>query len=185
MAFLVYERFRDSRENLIRPTGEGFSLAGRNVGLIYKAWESMAKPTNEGWHVSADELIRIQSDGAHDASTRLLVVDWHPDSKWRIGLIELLDIYAYTWSDDNIGASWTPLMLRFRDVRYEDQHEGLETSQRQEIMAILPEPSSDAPDFVEFLYLNGDDKGWTWGMSGMTNAAFLSGEARDYFRQFF
>jgi hypothetical protein len=40
-------------------------------------------------------------------------------------------------------------------------------------------------DFMEFLYLNGDDKGWNWGRNGSTNAAFIHGEARDYFRQYF
>lgn len=49
-------------------------------------------------------------------------------------------------------------------------------------MKQLPEPSDDTPDFVEFLYLQGN---WNWGMNGITNAAFLRGKARAYFREFF
>jgi len=40
-------------------------------------------------------------------------------------------------------------------------------------------------EFVEFLYLQGDDGGWNWGRNGSTNAAILHGEAREYFRKFF
>jgi len=40
-------------------------------------------------------------------------------------------------------------------------------------------------EFVEFLYLRGDDGGWNWGGTGVTNSVFLHGQARDYFRQFF
>lgn len=76
-------------------------------------------------------------------------------------------------------------MLRLRDVFYQEYNQPLNSSQRDEILKTLPEPRPDAADFVEFLYLNGSAHRWNWGKNGMTNAAFLHGAAREYFRQFF
>ncbi len=40
-------------------------------------------------------------------------------------------------------------------------------------------------DFVEFLYLNGDKYSWNWGRNGATNAVFIEGKAREYFKTYF
>ena len=183
MAFLEFECIQKEGEQFLRYTGKGFSLAGYN--LIYQAWERKGKPLNTGWHATQDELLRLHSDGQHDSLTRRLVIDFDPNSIQRIGLIELLDVYAFTWGNDNGAPSWTPLMLRLRDVFIEEYEQSFESSRKNAILANLPAPDSTAPDFVEFLYLNGADKGWKWGMNGMTNAAFLHGDVRKYFRQFF
>lgn len=186
MAFLEFKCFPIGGERFIRPTGKKFILAGCRKGLIYQAWQQRGKPLDAGWHVSEDDLIRIHSAGAHDSSTLRLVIDFDPNATWRIGLIELLDVYAYTWSDGNGRPAWTPLMLRLRDIFYkEDYDPPLDSSQKDRILARCPEPNPDADDFVEFLYLNGHVRGWNWGENGMTDAAFLHGAARDYFRQFF
>jgi len=76
-------------------------------------------------------------------------------------------------------------MLRFRDVYYEEFETQLVPAQKITILNRLPEYKADSLDFVEFLYLNGDSRSWNWGRNGMTNAAFIQGSARDYFRQFF
>ena len=76
-------------------------------------------------------------------------------------------------------------MLRLTDVFYDEYDPPLDNLQKDEILNGLPEPKPDAPDFVEFLYLQGPDRGWNWGRNGMTNAPFLQGDAREYFRQFF
>ena len=189
MAFLEFECFQDEGERLIRPTGNNFCLAGYN--LIYRAWQRQGEPLDTGWHVSRDALIRIHSDGDHDSTLRRLVIDFDPRATRRIGLIELLDVYAYTWSDGNGRPAWTPLMLRLRDVFYQEYNQPLNGLQRDGILARLPEPPEPrlgADDFVEFLYLTGYASNgcrWNWGRNGMTNAAFLHGAARDYFRQFF
>ena len=186
MAFLEFECFQTEGERLIRPTGNTFSLAGYH--LIYQAWQQQGHPLDEGWSVSQDDLIRIHSAGTHDSTTRRLVIDFDPNATWRIGLVELLDVHAYTWGDGNDRPSWTPLMLRLRDVFYEEYDPPLDGSRKNSILARLPEPKSDATDFVEFLYLTGDAHNgcrWNWGRNGMTNAAFLYGAARDYFRKFF
>lgn len=182
MAFLEFERFTEKGERFVRNSGQEFSLAGYN--LLYKAWAKKGKPINEGWHVSVNELVLIHSDEQHDISSRLLAIDWNPNSRKEIGLIEILDVYGFTWGDDDNDALWTPLMLRGRDLHHQ-HYEELSDSQKAEILSKLPEPLSNTTDFVEFLYLKGKKRGWNWGMNGMTNAAFLDGEARDYFRRFF
>ena len=183
MAFLEFECFQTEGEQLIHPTGDKFRLAGYQ--LIYQAWELKGKLLDTGWHVSEDDLIRIHSADIHDTQTRRLIIDFDPNSKWRIGLVELLDIYAFTWSDGNGTPVWTPLMLRLRDVFNKEYDTPLISSKKDEILSRIPEPKSDTPDFVEFLYLNGAANGWKWGKNGMTNAVFLQGKARGYFRQFF
>lgn len=183
MAFLEFERFQTKGEWFLRPTGNTFRLAGYN--LIYQAWELKGKPLDIGWHISQEELINIYSAGIHELSTRRLVIDFHPGAKDRIGLIELLDIYAYTYSDGNGNPEWTPLMLRLRNVFYEVYDQPVDDLRKGEILTSLPEPGSDKPDIVEFLYLNGSDIGWNWGKNGMTNAVFLHKPARKYFRKFF
>ena len=180
MAFLVFERVQASRGVVLRPTGEHYQLAGRH--LLRKAWESQGRPIERGWHARADDLIKLLSDGAHGYDTRRLVIDFHPTAKHRIGLIEILDIYAYTHaSAPPSEPGWTPLMLRLRDVFYEEYDADV-TSRKDGIIAELLERPEE-PDFVEFLYLQ--DKDWNWGRNGSTNAAFLQGNARKYFREFF
>ena len=76
----------------------------------------------------------------------------------------------------------TPLMLRIRDVHYQEYEPDITDQQKDEIIQQLPEVADDTPDYIEFLYLRGP---WNWGRNGMTTAAFLHEEARDYFRQFF
>lgn len=183
MAFLIFERVVLNGKSIIRPTGETFRLAGYN--LIYQSWERRGKPVDKGWHITAAELIDIQTGGQHSYSTRRLVIDFDPKGTWRIGLIELLDVYAYTWGDGEGGPSWTPLMLKFRDVYYEEYDTPISQARKESILSEIPEPHSNSPDFVEFLYINGPSSGWNWGKNGMTNAVFLQGAARDYFRQYF
>ena len=168
MAFRMFERtIGRAGIGVLRPTGKSFSLAGFN--LIYQAWQHRGEPLNEGWQVSANELVKLYSDGVQTYDTRRLLIDCH--SRGHIGLIELLDVYAYTWGTDG-RAVWTPVMLRLQDV-----YEGKKWDSS---MAFL-EPES-GPDFVEFLYLNAPK--WNWG-TGTATAAFIHGEAREYFRKFF
>jgi hypothetical protein len=179
MAFMVYGKQGDK---LIQ-TGEYFSLAGYN--LIYKLWEKRGKPTDQGWHMTADDLIKEYTEGKGNSESHSLLIDFHPNSRNRIGIIELLDIYAYTWSGETKkDAGWTPMMLRLRDILYEEYEKEISDADKELTMKALKNPN-DKKDFIEFLYLNGPDKGWNWGRNGMTNAAFINGPAREYFRQYF
>ena len=179
MAFMFYDR-KDG--NLIQ-TGEYFRLAGYN--LIYHLWEKRGKPTSQGWHMSADDIIREYTKNKGNIQTKALLIDFHPNARSRIGIIELMDIYAYTYSGaTEKEAGWTPMMLRLRDVLYEEYDKEISDIEKEEKIKILNEPSSE-DDFGEFLYLNGPDKGWNWGRNGMTNAAFIYGPAREFFRKYF
>jgi hypothetical protein len=183
MAFMIFDRKDVNGKSVLCATQESFSLAGYN--LLHAAWTKLGSPIERGWHVTADELVQLHFEGEQNSKTKRLVVDFDPNTKRRIGLIELLDIYAFTWGDGSQGPEWTPLMLRFRDLFYEEYDPYVDETRKAEILSCIPEPESSTPDFVEFLYLNGPKHGWNWGMNGMTNAAFLHGGAREYFRQFF
>lgn len=183
MAFMVYEHQKGRLLN----RGEGFSLAGYN--LVYNAWLEKGKPTDTGWHVSADDLIRVHSKGKESYGTRRLLIDFHPNSSYRIGIIELLDLYIYTWKGSTPqSAEWSPIMLRLRDVLYDEgygEQHPLTAEIKAAVIQDIEVPKESNDDILEFLYLNGDKKGWNWGRNGMTNAAFLHKSAREYFRKFF
>ena|SRR3990170_8697963 len=178
MAFLIYKKDNGK----LVATEEAYSLAGYN--LIFQLWEDRGKPTDQGWHVSADDLIRARTGGQESWDSRSLLIDFNPNSKWRIGLVELLDIYIYTYRVKQGEASWSPMMLRLRDVLYEESDKEISKEEKRNKIAVIDDPQKDE-DFVEFLYLNGTDKGWNWGVNGKTNAAFIHGSAREYFRQYF
>jgi len=182
MAFLIYKRKVVRGKDSLLFTGEHFSLAGYN--LIYNCWHNQNKPMHKGWHISQDELIAERTKNKINSDTIRLIIDFDPYSSARIGLIELMDIYAYTFGDSSTNeVSWTLLMLKIRNVRYK---EGLSKYSQTRIQQLKKSftPKYGDPS-IEFLYLNGSEKGWNWGKSGRTNAAFLTPEVRDYFRQYF
>ncbi len=183
MAFLVFERRRRGSKYYLSPTSESFSLAGYN--LIYHAWEIKGCPIGKGWHVTADDLIRIHSSNRHSFDTQRLVVDFAPGATRLIGLIEILDIYAYSYKAEVPGeVEWTPLMLHMRDVLFEEYGKEITPEEKAEKIASIPDTTNNQ-DFIEFLYLHGTDRCWNWGKSGRTNAAFIQGEARKYFYKYF
>ena len=179
MTFLVYQ----SDGSFLEKTGLNLRLAGYN--LVYRIWESRGKPIDQGWQISRDDL--VADDDSLDKSDRpcRFLIDVHPDTKRRIGLVELLDIYVYTFAGPESGkAGWSPMMLRLRDVLYEESLTDIPAEAKEKRISRIPEPDSK-DDLVEFLYLLGSDQGWRWGANGMTNAAFIQGPAREYFRQYF
>ena len=183
MTFHVYRRESQGTLDVLHLTGEEFSLAGYN--LLYSAWEQRGKPIRQGWRISADELIKLYSENTESHDTRRLIIDYHPSNMERIPLIEIQEIFLFNWdggTPDSVG--WTPMMLRLRDVLDEWSDTPMSQVERKQRMTRL-EIEEYGEDFVEFLYLKGDDGGWNWGRNGATNAVFLNGEARDYFRQFF
>ncbi len=97
-----------------------------------------------------------------------------------------MHVYAYTYAGEHAGTvAWTPLMLKIRDLFYKEYEKGaLSAEEKAKTIAELPE-QPDAPEFVEFLYLNGTREGWTWRRNGSTNAAFIGDRAREDFRRFF
>jgi hypothetical protein len=180
MAFLFYERHTQDGKPMLRPTGENFRLAGYN--LIFRAWEKRGKPTNQGWHVTANELISLHTNETNNYETRRLIIDFHPTATWRIGVVELLDIYAYTYQGaTQEEASWTPMMFRLRNVFYEEYEDKITSDEKKAITDNLAEPQT-SDDFVEFLGLGST---WGWNKGGPTNAVFIQSPAREFFRDFF
>ena len=186
MAFLELERFEENNVQYIRAI-RTFHLAGWRNGLLKRAWERKGKnkpPINDGWHVSRQELVHIHSDGKYDTSNRLLASLWNSKTKSGIGVVELMDVYGYTFgSDDNEAVWWTPLMLRVSEVFWQDLEEPMTESQK---IRFLSNPRKELPspqhESIEFLYLQGN---WNWGPTGSVNAAFIHDGARKYFKQFF
>jgi len=182
MTFLVFEQFVDDNGlQALRPTGDKFRLAGNN--LLKKAWRLRGSPLNKGWHVNRADLLDLYFDGRVRPEGARLAFDFHPAAKGRIGIVEPMDIYAYSFADGD-EVRWTPLMLRLIDLFYEEYDVELTDTVRKEIVGRIPlEPTSN--ESVEFLYLQGEEGGWNWGRTGGVNAAFIQGRARNYFRQFF
>jgi len=183
MAFLIYQRSQVNGKDVLSKTPEQYSLAGYN--LIRSIWEKRGKPINEGWSVEVDELIRLKTNGQSDYNSIRFLIDFHPSSKKRIGIIELLRVYAYTYGDHTTRAVyWTPMMFVARDVFYKEFEQKITPEDKERLITKFNGPEY-GPPFVEFLYLNGDNYGWNWGANGRTNGAFIEGKAREYFRQFF
>lgn len=180
MTFLVFEVINTPKPHLC-VTGAEFQLAGRN--LLFDAWERRHRPINAGWDVSADELISDTTGGTESYATRRLIIDCDPNSPTKVSLTEILHIYAFIYGN-NGSAEWTPLMLKLRDVYYDDDCSSMDATKRTTLYQNLKIPA-DSPAIMEFLYLHGDDKGWRFGRNGMTNAVFLHPQTRDFFRPYF
>jgi len=176
VSFLFYE----VKKNCLIPCGTQYKLAGKN--LIFKLWEKAGCPLNSGWHMSANDLIGAQTSGAGSGDSHSLLVDFDPNSKARIGILRILDIYAYTYGKEG-KAVWNPIMIRLEDVFYKEYENQISEIERKEVMQAIPIPKSEK-ESIEFLYLN-PANGWRWGRNGSTNAVFIQNEAREYFRKFF
>jgi hypothetical protein len=185
MTFLVYKAITDQGVVRLRPADR----AEKNyklTQLLQHAWDEEKRPVNQGWDVSADKLIRIHSNGNESYQTRRLLNDFHPSSTERIGLVEFLHVYAFTWGDKHGNPTWVPFMLKGRDTFYKEDYDTLSAGDKERVLADLQEFDPNGSEFVEFLYANINKNGnWVWGRTGMTNAAFLHGEAREFFRTCF
>lgn len=184
MPFYIYKRTIEHGREILSKTGEHFHLAG--YGLIYNAWIKRNKPVNIGWHVNIEELVNDQSKGCDSYESLRLVIDYNPKTLSGLALIEILDVYVYTFggsSKDKVG--WSPIMIRGRDVLYEDCEKDMTLQEKEKRQSRIENPPYSQGDFVEFLYLQGSDGSWNWGPSGRTNAVFLYGGAREYFRKHF
>jgi len=185
MSFLFF--YKKTIDNKLRYSNayDNFSLAGYN--LIYHSWIKKGKPVNIGWSVNADELIRLYGELNNESDCNgdeyALIIDFHPSSKNRIGIVEIERIHLFTHGIDAV-AHWTPMMLELRGVFYEEEIEDFTPELKQSILENI-DLQPDRQKIVEFLYLNGDEYSWNWGKNGMTNAVFLEENSRNYFRQFF
>ena len=178
MAFMLFKKERGDNGVCYSNANQGYRLAGYN--LLYGLWNKRNKPTECGWSVTADDLLKEHGEG-FSSGDYALVIDFDPNSRKRIGLVEIEAIHVYTYGDGS-RVDWSPLMLELRDVYYNDEFDGsLTPSQKQDILVRF-ELSATRKKIIEFLYLQG---GWNWGRNGSTNAAFILEDARRYFRDVF
>ncbi len=151
-------------------------------GLIKQAWEKRGKPLNEGWNITLEELQAFRFSEPASAAKRL-TIDFDPKANWRIGLVEPEVIYAYTYGNKQGLPTWTPLMLKLRNVFYNDIYDGALTKEKKDALLAEGIVQNSEEECIEFLYLQGTS--WNWGRNGSTNAAFIEAGAREYFRPFF
>jgi len=161
-------------------------LAGNNA--FKRCWELKGKPINKGWHSSLNDIVSILTEKKGDSHSHRLIIDFDPNANWRIALIEIVNLYAYTFGNQINGEVWwTPIMLELKDVwvdeELEDQLNQDEKNKKQKQFKI--QNREDIETSVEFIYLKGDNGGWTFGRVGGANAPFIGGEARKFFRNYF
>jgi hypothetical protein len=179
MAFMIFRKERDRTGMHFSNAHQDYKLAGYN--LLYKLWGKKNEPVGCGWSVTAEELLK-EHDAAFNGRDHALVIDFHPTSRTRIGLVEIEAIHIYTYGESSDEVYWSPMMLELRDVYYkQDFAEPLTPSLKHDILARL-ELAQTREKIVEFLYLQ---TGWNWGRTGNTNAAFIYDDARRYFQRVF
>ena len=176
MAFIIFKKSEISDKQVYSHQNEGYKLAG--WGLIHSLWLKNSKPINTGWSITANDIL-MQHNNNYSAISHALVIDFHPSSTNRIGLIEVENIHLFTFGGQE-RAFWTPMMLELRDVFYKEDYENLTFEKRQKIISNI-ELQPKRERMFEFLYLNGDSESWNWGKNGMTNAAIIHDEPRKYF----
>lgn len=157
MPFYLYNKQGEILE-LEKPV----SLAGYNV--IYNLWNKKNKPLDQGWHINLDEIIEEITKGKGNKNTHSLIIHLQPYSKEEINLLEILDIWAYSYSYKG-EVSWTPLMFRLKDVFYYEE-DILTKEKIQRLIKQFSPNSKNREDIFEFLYLQGNERGWNWGGLG-------------------
>jgi hypothetical protein len=177
MAFRVFKKERSDTGVFYSDTGQEYTLAGYN--LLYSLWNKRNKPTNCGWSVTADDLLKEHNE-AFSSGAYALVIDFDPNSQTHIGLVEIEAVHLYTYGGGG-SVYWSPLMLELRELLNDEEFdEPFTPSRKAEILARLDVPPS-RKKIVEFLYLTG----WNWGRTGAVNAAFIFDDARRYFQRVF
>lgn len=173
----------DDNNRTLTATGDPFPLAGN--GPIKRLWEQRGKPLEQGWSVTADDIIGALNIPEEKRKYTRLIIDFHPGSNTRIAMVELEEVYLYTYSYEENGEmlpEWTPMLNRYRSVYYKEFDRPLSDGEREDRKQKFDIVSDSKPLF-SFRYLKG--KNWLYGKPGATNAAFIYGEALDYFRRYF
>jgi hypothetical protein len=180
MAFMLYTNEKTTDGMKYLSTHKNYSLAGYN--LIYNAWVQKKSPINVGWTITQEELSNLTEKGNDKYS---FLIDYDPRADWRIAIIEIEKIHVYTYGNlKEKAVYWSPMMLELSDVLYLDiEEDDIDINDKNEIINTINAINEDRKKSVEFLYLIGSS--WNWGKNGMTNAAFIQKDAREYFKQYF
>ena len=186
MSFMLFWKEKIDGKLYYENDNDHFSLAGNKNGLIHKLWIKRGKPVYQGWTVTANELLGIYAEECnypeYNSDVYALIIDFHPTSTQRIGLIEIDRIHIFTYGEEDY-VEWSPLMLELNEVYSKSGIKNFSSDLKKQLINRI-EVKPDRNKFVEFLYLNGDDLNWNWGKNGSTNAVFLYKDAMNFFKTF-
>ena len=157
------------------------SLSGRS-GLVFEIFEkrnlySQLSSNKEGigWEITKPDLQnQILLDGLGDGNNEILF-DVEPNkTRTNIKQLEHIHVFSHNYKDRLI--YWSVMMLELKTILFNDR-------EKKNIEIFIPGKSKDR--IIEFLYLKGEDRGWTYGQVGRMNAAMIEQCARDYFKKYF
>lgn len=187
MSFMLFWKERIEDKLCYINDHDEFSLAGNKNGLIHQMWIKRGKPINQGWTVTANDLLGVYAEEYkypnYNSEEYALIIDFHPTSTDRIGLLEIERIHIYTYGDEDY-VEWSPLMLELSEIYSLSGIKNFSNDIKEKILDRI-EVKLQREKIIEFLYLNGDDYSWNWGKNGKTNAAFIYKDSRNFFKRFF
>jgi hypothetical protein len=182
MAIYLYQYTIEGGSTHFELLGEA-QLAGANA--IFHIWQQKGEPRNQGWHINSNDLSNHFKDKVPAGSCPTVVIDYDPRGKEEIVLLQILDIYPYTYANKNTGEVWwSPMMLRMKKIFGKQPSAPINVDERHGLIAKFDLYDFDE-EIVEFLYVQGKKGGWNSGMVGRVNAALIPPEARMYFRKYF
>lgn len=180
MPFYLYRRFQENSKEFLEKQRQ-IKLAGHNMKCL---WRKKGKPINAGWHISLDDIIQENISEGNDARDHTVIIDLDPSSRKIITLLELSDIYAFTYGQNSV-VSWTVLMLKLKEI-FAHSDKNLTSKKREQIIHKIQNPADNEKSAAtEFLYLQGENRGWNWGMVGYVNAALIYEDAKEFFKKYF
>jgi hypothetical protein len=182
MAIYLYQQINTDGKIIFKQVGTT-PLAGHNI--IYNQWKKKGEPKNEGWHISFTDIESELIDKISPCNRPALLIDYDPGGEEEVVLLQVIDIYPYTYADRETGLIWwSPMMLKMKKVYYHKLTGPINPDQRQNLI-ITFDLHDHNEEFVEFLYVQGEKGGWSWGKTGRVNAALIPPEARKHFQKYF
>jgi hypothetical protein len=157
------------------------AIGGRN--LIYRIWNKRRKPIKELWVIDREELIQEATNGMNSTTHRIFFY-YKPYAENQKGLllIEPMKIYAYTYEECG-KPDWTILFLKMKELINAESNRILTRVEREKLIKNISGPIRHK-NVYEFLYLQGEDGGWKWGMVGNVNAALIYSDALNEFKKY-
>lgn len=155
-------------------------LAGYNT--IFQIWQKKGMPFN-GWHIRRNDMLDYVLKNEVDYDNYEIIIDAAPSVKKLIDLVELHDIYLYTRGNkEDRYVIWSVLMLRVNDAFWKENV----SDEKEKISLTKTFPyKKGGEDIFTFLYLHGTERHWNWGRLGQMNGAWISKDARNYFKKLF
>ncbi|HUT32732.1 MAG TPA: hypothetical protein VNE39_04555 [Planctomycetota bacterium] len=170
MPFLLYGRQRSAEGAGEFVQLREVSLAGTTEGLIHPFVAKYAPAASTfPWHATAGDLL---AEAGIRARGHAVVVALKPTVKGNLSLLELTDVWGYSY------AEWTPLALRLETLFVDRSVADPARFQQR-----FTDEGCGRTPVHEFLYLRGGLRGgaWTWGPVGSVNGVLLRPDALGYF----